>query len=83
MAREQSGICAEANLHCCYVLLNALDGHEHYVRLQLAKVPMLAERLSDQFSEAMLNVVVAVGQTFIEAVLPTTGPVMPFPWLQL
>ncbi len=39
MAREQSGICAEANLHCCYLLLNALDGHEHYLRLQLAKVP--------------------------------------------
>lgn len=64
MAREQSGICAEANLHCCYVLLNALDGHEPHVRLQLAKVPMLVERLSDQFSEAMLNVVVAIGQNY-------------------
>lgn len=40
MAREQSGICAEANLHCCYLLLNALDGHEQYLRLQLAKVPL-------------------------------------------
>lgn len=74
MAREQSGICAEANLHCCYVLLNALDGHEHYVRLQLAKVPMLAERLSDQFSEAMLNVVVAVGQNYWRHLYPEYQP---------
>lgn len=70
MAREQSGICAEANLHCCYLLLNALDGHEHYVRVQLAKVPMLAERLSDQFSEAMLNVVVSIGQNYWSHVYP-------------
>lgn len=77
MAREQSGICAEANLHCCYVLLNALDGHEHYVRLQLAKVPMLAERLSDQFSEAMLNVVVAVGQNYWPHLYPDMQPA---PW---
>lgn len=74
MAREQSGICAEANLHCCYVMLNALDGHEHYVRLQLAKVPMLAERLSDQFSEAMLNVVVAVGQNYWPHLYPAQYP---------
>jgi porphyrinogen peroxidase len=77
MAREQSGICAEANLHCCYVLLNALDGHEHYIRLQLAKVPMLAERLSDQFSEAMLNVVVAVGQNYWPHLYPD---MQPDPW---
>ncbi|WP_233078765.1 Dyp-type peroxidase [Rheinheimera soli] len=74
MAREQSGICAEANLHCCYVLLNALDGHEHHVRLQLAKVPMLAERLSDQFSEAMLNVVVAIGQNYWLHLYPEQQP---------
>jgi putative iron-dependent peroxidase len=74
MAREQSGICAEANLHCCYVMLNALDGHEHYLRLQLAKVPMLAERLSDQFSEAMLNVVVAVGQNYWPHLYPEQHP---------
>lgn len=64
MAREQSGICAEANLHACLLLLNALDGHEQYVRLQLAKIHLLIERLSDQFSEAMLNAVVAVGQNY-------------------
>lgn len=74
MAREQSGICAEANLHCCYLLLNALDGHEHYLRLQLAKVPLLAERLSEQFSEAMLNVVVAVGQNYWLHLYPEQRP---------
>lgn len=74
MAREQSGICAEANLHCCYLLLNALDGHEHYLRLQLAKIPLLAERLSDQFSEAMLNVVVAIGQNYWLHLYPEQQP---------
>jgi putative iron-dependent peroxidase len=74
MAREQSGICAEANLHCCLILLNALDGHQHYLRLQLAKVPMLAERLSDQFSEALLNVVVAVGQNYWPHLYPEHQP---------
>jgi porphyrinogen peroxidase len=70
MAREQSGICAEANLHGAYLLLNGKDGHDHYLRLQLAKIPMLTERLSEQFSEAMLNVVVAVGQNYWSHLYP-------------
>lgn len=74
MAREQSGICAEANLHSSVVLLNALDGHEHYLRLQLAKIPILVERLSDQFSEAMLNVVVAIGQNYWPHLYPEQQP---------
>ncbi len=44
------------------------------MRLQLAKVPMLAERLSDQFSEAMLNVVVAVGQNYWPHLYPEQQP---------
>ena len=61
MAREQLGICAEANLHGMVLLMNAMDGHQAAIRLQLARLPALVQRLSDQFSESNLSAVVAVG----------------------
>ena len=61
MAREQLGVCSEANLHGSYLLLNVLEGHERFMRLKLAKLPQLFERLAGHFSEAMLTGVVAVG----------------------
>lgn len=61
MAREQLGICAEANLHGMIMLINALEGHQAAIRLQLARLPALVQRLSDQFSESNLSAVIAIG----------------------
>lgn len=74
MAREQQGICAEPNLHGVLLLMNALDGHEASVRKGLSRIPALISRLSDQFSEANLNAVVAVGAGYWDELFPTGRP---------
>lgn len=74
MAREQLGICAEANLHGSYLLFNALEGHERVLRHKLARLPQLFDRLAEHFSEAMLTGVVAVGSTFWDLLYPDARP---------
>ncbi len=85
MAREQLGICAEPNLHGLVFLLNARDGYQSTLRLQLAKMPMLIQRLSEQFSEANLTAVLAVGVNYWDTLYPTCRPAdfQPFPSLML
>lgn len=81
MAREQLGICTEANLHGSYLLLNALEGQERQLRYKLARLPALIERLADHFSEAMLTSVIAIGSNFWDSLYPDTRPfgLVPFP----
>lgn len=74
MAREQLGICAEANLHGCYLLCNALDGHETILRQRLSRIPQLLSRLSEHFSEAMLTAVVAVSSHYWDTLYPWHRP---------
>ena len=74
MAREQLGICTEANLHGSYLLLNALEGQENALRHKLAHIPQLFDRLANHFSEAMLTSVVAVGSNFWDLLYPDARP---------
>ncbi len=74
MAREQLGICAEANLHGSYLLLNALEGHERVLRCKLARLPQVFDRLADHFSEALLSGVVAVGSNYWDVLYPDARP---------
>ena len=64
MAREQFGICAEPSLHGYYLLFNALDDKNEYIRLALARLPALFDKYADRFSEANLTGVVAIGATY-------------------
>lgn len=83
MAREQLGICAEANLHGMVLLMNALDGHQASIRLQLARLPALVQRLSDQFSESNLSAVIAVGVGFWDTLYANHKPKDLQPWQPL
>ena len=74
MAREQLGICAEANLHGSYLLLNALEGHERILRSKLARLPQLFDRLAEHFSEALLSGVVAIGSNYWDELYPDARP---------
>ena len=74
MAREQLGICAEANLHASYLLFNALEGQEAILRQKLARVPLLLERLAEHFSEAQLTGVVAIGANYWDNLYPGARP---------
>jgi putative iron-dependent peroxidase len=81
MAREQLGICAEANLHASYLLFNALEGQDAILRQKLARVPMLLTRLAEHFSEAQLTGVVAIGADYWDTLYPGAKPqgLSPFP----
>lgn len=74
MAREQLGICAEANLHGCYLLCNVLDGQEALLRQKLARIPQLISRLSEHFSEAMLTALVAISSHYWDNLYPWQRP---------
>ncbi len=74
MAREQLGVCAEANLHGSYLLLNAQEGHERVLRSKLARLPQLFDRLAEHFSESMLTGVVAVGSNYWDLLYPGARP---------
>lgn len=81
MAREQLGICTEANLHGSYLFFNALEGHERVLRHKLARLPQLFDRLATHFSEALLTSVVAVGSNYWNMLYPDARPagLTPFP----
>ncbi|NQY34288.1 MAG: Dyp-type peroxidase [Alteromonadaceae bacterium] len=64
MAREQFGICAEPSLHGYYLLFNALDDKNAYLRQALSRLPALFEKYADRFSEANLTGVVAIGANY-------------------
>lgn len=74
MAREQFGICAEANLHGFMFLINALDGNQGTLRVQLARLHSLIQRLSDQFSESNLSAVIAIGAGYWDTLYPAARP---------
>lgn len=81
MAREQFGICAEPNLHGSYLLFNALDHKNAFIRAALSRLPALFEDYADQYSEANLTGVVAIGANYWDEFYPQTRPALlePFP----
>ncbi len=64
MAREQFGICAEPNLHSYYLLFNVLDNKNGYLRTALSKLPAMFDDYADQFSEANMSTVIAIGANY-------------------
>jgi putative iron-dependent peroxidase len=85
MAREQLGICAEPNLHGLVLLMNALDGHDAIIRQILGNIPSVIHRLADQFSEANLSAVVAIGANYWDNLYPHQRPhgLAPFPAINI
>lgn len=74
MAREQSGICAEPNLHGLVLQFNALDGHATLLRRQFGLVSQVTTKLADQFSEANLNTVLGIGAAYWDNIYPEQRP---------
>ncbi|MEI6893299.1 MAG: Dyp-type peroxidase [Colwellia sp.] len=81
MAREQFGVCAEPNLHGNYLLFNVLDDKNAFVRAAISRVPQLIENYAEQFSEANLIGVVAIGEAYWDEFYPIARPALlaPFP----
>jgi|TARA_B110000116_G_C16755061_1_gene545364 putative iron-dependent peroxidase len=81
MAREQFGICAEANLHGNYLLFNALDDKNAFIRAAISRLPKLFDNYAEQYSEANLIGVVAIGEAYWDEFYPQARPALlsPFP----
>jgi putative iron-dependent peroxidase len=81
MAREQFGICAEPNLHGSYLLFNVLDDKNAFIRAALSRLPALLEDYADQYSEANLTGVAAIGANYWDEFYPQARPALlePFP----
>jgi putative iron-dependent peroxidase len=81
MAREQFGICAEPNLHGSYLLFNVLDNKNAFIRTALSRLPALFDDYADQYSEANLTGVVAIGANYWDEFYPQARPklLVPFP----
>lgn len=84
MAREQFGVCAEPNLHGNYLLFNALDDKNAFIRAAISRLPKLFENYAEQFSEANLIGVVAIGEAYWDEFYPQARPALlaPFPAMQ-
>jgi putative iron-dependent peroxidase len=81
MAREQFGICAEPNLHGTYLLLHAHDECTAHIKEALSRLPELFDDYADQFSEANLIGVAAIGAHYWDEFYPQARPALlkPFP----
>ncbi len=81
MAREQFGICAEPNLHGTYLLFNVLDDKNAFIRAAVSRLPKLFDNYAEQFSEANLIGVVAIGDAYWDEFYPLARPALlaPFP----
>lgn len=81
MAREQWGICTEANLHGLHLFFNAHEGYEPVIREALSQLPKMFEEISEQFSEGMFSGVIAIGASFWQELYPDDMPpgLKPFP----
>lgn len=81
MAREQFGICAEPNLHGNYLLFNALDDKNAFIRAAISRLPTLFSNYAEQYSEANLIGVVAIGEAYWDEFYPQARPALlaPFP----
>lgn len=74
MAREQFGVCAEPNLHGNYLLFNVLDNKNAFVRAAISRLPQLFDNYAEQFSEANLIGVVAIGEAYWNEFYPAGRP---------
>lgn len=74
MAREQFGICAEPSLHGYYLLFNALEDKDNYLRQALTRLPALFAHYADQFSESNLTGVVGIGANYWDEFYPQARP---------
>ena len=74
MAREQFGVCAEPSLHGYYLLFNALDDKNSFIRKALSRLPALFDKYADRFSEANLAGVIAIGANYWDEIYPQGRP---------
>jgi len=81
MAREQTGICAEGNLHSQYLLFNCNEGLEEAIRHQLIEINHYLEEMTDEYSDIAFSGFVAIGSNYWQTLYGSVQPKLlrPFP----
>ncbi|MFT2091798.1 Dyp-type peroxidase [Paraglaciecola sp. 2405UD69-4] len=81
MTQAQKGICAEPNLHALYLTLIVIDDDAVTMRKKIAQVLALFSHYDEEYYEAMVSGIVAVGTDYWYELYPRSIPqeLAPFP----
>jgi putative iron-dependent peroxidase len=81
MTQAQKGICAEPNLHAIYLTFTVVDDDAQAMRVKLAHILDLFAHFDEEYYEAMVSGVVAIGINYCYELYPDIIPkeMVPFP----
>tara|TARA_R110002167_G_scaffold8206_8_gene38084 strand:+ start:12381 stop:13304 length:924 start_codon:yes stop_codon:yes gene_type:complete len=81
MTQAQKGICAEPNLHALYLIFNVIDDEEQAIRSKLAYILELFTHFDEEYYEAMVSGIIAIGAHYWHELYPGLIPqaLAPFP----
>ena len=81
MTQAQKGICAEPNLHALYLTFTVVDDDVQAMRVKLARILELFTHFDEEYYEAMVSGVLAIGTNYWYELYPDIIPkeLAPFP----
>jgi len=84
MAREQSGVCAQGNLHGQYLLFDCQEGNEQVIRTQLSDINDYIDEMSERYCDIGFSGFIAIGANYWPLLYPSAKPALlrPFPSIE-
>jgi putative iron-dependent peroxidase len=81
MTQPQKGICAEPNLHALFLTFTVVDDDPQAIRVKLVRILDLLSYFDDEYYEAMVSGVLAIGTNYWYELYPDIIPreLTPFP----
>jgi putative iron-dependent peroxidase len=81
MTQAQKGICAEPNLHALFLTFTVVDDDVQSMRVKLARILDLFKHFDEEYYEAMVSGVLAIGTNYWYELYPDIIPkeLAPFP----
>ena len=81
MTQAQKGICAEPSLHALYLTFTVVDDDTQAMRAKLARILELFNHFDEEYYEALVSGVVAIGTSYWYELYPDIIPkeLSPFP----
>lgn len=81
MTQAQKGICAEPNLHALFLTFTVVDDDPQAMRVKLARILDLFSHFDDEYYEAMVSGIIAIGTNYWYELYPDIIPreLVPFP----
>jgi len=81
MTQAQKGICAEPNLHALFLTFTVVDDDAQAMRVKLVRILDLLSHFDDEYYEAMVSGVLAIGTNYWYELYPDIIPreLAPFP----